>query len=78
MSRLTEIKKQYPELNITIIDLFNKIDGTKSYKYLPSSKKPLPLATPSYAGTVREALPTCPNQLRPNRGDTRCHAIHID
>jgi len=35
MSRLTEIKKQYPELNITIIDLFNKIDGTKSYKYLP-------------------------------------------
>ena len=35
MSRLTEIKNQYPELNITIIDLFNKIDGTKSYKYLP-------------------------------------------
>jgi hypothetical protein len=35
MSRLTELKKQYPELNVSIIDVFNKIDGTKSYKYLP-------------------------------------------
>ena len=35
MSRLTEIKKQYPELNITVIDIFNMIDKSKTYKYLP-------------------------------------------
>lgn len=35
MSKITEIKKQYPELNISIIDLFSKFDGTKTNKYLP-------------------------------------------
>jgi hypothetical protein len=35
MSKITEIKKQYPELNISIIDLFLKMDGTKTNKYLP-------------------------------------------
>jgi hypothetical protein len=35
MSRLDTIKEQFPELNITIIDLFTKLDNTKSYKYLP-------------------------------------------
>lgn len=35
MSKITEIKKQYPELNISVIDLFSKIDGTKTNKYLP-------------------------------------------
>ena len=35
MSRIDELKKQYPELNITMFDLFNRIDPTKSYKYVP-------------------------------------------
>jgi hypothetical protein len=35
MSKITEIKKQFPELNISIIDLFSKIDGTKTNKYVP-------------------------------------------
>ena len=35
MSRLDDLKKQYPELNITLIDLFKKFDPTSTYKYLP-------------------------------------------
>ena len=35
MSKISEIKKQYPELNISIIDLFSKMDSTKTNKYLP-------------------------------------------
>lgn len=35
MSRLTEIKNQHPELNVSIIDVLSKVDGTKSHKYLP-------------------------------------------
>lgn len=35
MSRLTELKKQYPELNISIIDILRRMDPTESYKYLP-------------------------------------------
>lgn len=35
MSKLNELKKQYPELNITIIDMLSKVDNTKSHKYLP-------------------------------------------
>ena len=35
MSKITELKKQYPELNISVFDLFSKIDGTKTNKYLP-------------------------------------------
>ena len=35
MSRLDTIKEQYPELNVTFIDIFTKLDNTKSYKYLP-------------------------------------------
>jgi hypothetical protein len=35
MSRLDELKKQYPELNITIFDLMSRLDISKSYKYLP-------------------------------------------
>lgn len=35
MSKLNELKKQYPELNVSIIDMFSKLDNTKSHKYLP-------------------------------------------
>lgn len=35
MSRIDELKKQYPELNITLFDLLNRMDPTKTYKYLP-------------------------------------------
>lgn len=35
MSRLDELKKQHPELNVTMFDLMIRIDTTKSYKYLP-------------------------------------------
>ena len=35
MSRLDELKKQYPELNITIFDLMTRLDSSKTYKYLP-------------------------------------------
>jgi hypothetical protein len=35
MSRLDELKKQYPELNISFFDLMKKLDTSKSYKYLP-------------------------------------------
>jgi uncharacterized membrane protein len=35
MSKITEIKNQYPELNISIIDVFLKMDNTKTNKYLP-------------------------------------------
>jgi hypothetical protein len=35
MSRLDELKKQYPELNITLFDLFKRFDKSKSYKYFP-------------------------------------------
>jgi hypothetical protein len=35
MSRLNELKKQYPELNVTIFDMLTRIDTSKTYKYLP-------------------------------------------
>jgi hypothetical protein len=35
MSRLDELKKQYPELNITIFDMMSRLDTSKTYKYLP-------------------------------------------
>jgi len=35
MSRLEELKKQYPELNVTLFDMMTRIDTSKSYKYLP-------------------------------------------
>ena len=35
MSRLDELKKQYPELNVTVFDLFKAMDPTSSYKYFP-------------------------------------------
>lgn len=35
MSRLDELKKHYPELNVTIFDMLTRIDTSKSYKYLP-------------------------------------------
>ena len=35
MSRLDELKKQYPELNITIFDMMVRLDTSKTYKYLP-------------------------------------------
>jgi len=35
MSRLDELKKQYPELNVTMFDLFKSMDPTNSYKYIP-------------------------------------------
>lgn len=34
MSRLNELKKEYPELNISFFDLLVRMDPTKSYKYL--------------------------------------------
>ena len=35
MSRLDELKKQYPELNVTLFDMMTRFDTSKSYKYLP-------------------------------------------
>lgn len=35
MSRLDELKKQYPELSISIFDLVSRMDTSKTYKYLP-------------------------------------------
>ena len=35
MSRLDELKNQYPELNITVFDMMTRLDTSKSYKYLP-------------------------------------------
>ena len=35
MSRLDELKKQYPELNVTMFDVFKSMDPTSSYKYFP-------------------------------------------
>jgi hypothetical protein len=35
MSRIDELKKQYPELNLTMFDLFKRIDTTTTYKYFP-------------------------------------------
>lgn len=35
MSRLNELKKQYPELNVSFFDILQKLDTSKSYKYLP-------------------------------------------
>ena len=35
MSRLDELKKQYPELNITVFDMMTRLDTSKTYKYLP-------------------------------------------
>jgi len=35
MSKITEIRNQYPELNLSVIDLFLKMDGTKTNKYVP-------------------------------------------
>jgi hypothetical protein len=34
MSRLDELKKQYPELNISFFDIMVKMDTTKSHKYV--------------------------------------------
>lgn len=35
MSRIDELKKQYPELNISMFDLLNRMDTSKTYKYMP-------------------------------------------
>lgn len=35
MSRIDELKKQYPELNITLFDVLNRMDTSKTYKYMP-------------------------------------------
>lgn len=35
MSRLSELKKQYPELNVSIFDIIEQIDTTNTYKYTP-------------------------------------------
>jgi hypothetical protein len=35
MSRITELKKQYPELNISIFDIITRIDKSGTYKYSP-------------------------------------------
>ena len=35
MSRLDELKKQYPELNVTLFDMMTRLDTSKTYKYLP-------------------------------------------
>lgn len=35
MSRLNELKKQYPELNITMLDVLSRLDRSGTYKYLP-------------------------------------------
>jgi hypothetical protein len=35
MSRIDELKKQYPELNVTVFDMMIKLDTTKTYKYIP-------------------------------------------
>ena len=35
MSRLDELKKQYPEMNLSVFDLMTRLDTSKSYKYLP-------------------------------------------
>ena len=35
MSRLDQLKKQYPELNVTIFDVFKRMDPSGTYKYIP-------------------------------------------
>lgn len=35
MSRLEQLKKQYPEFNVTIFDIFDRMDVSKTYKYIP-------------------------------------------
>ena len=35
MSRIDELKKQYPELNISLFDMMSRLDVSKTYKYLP-------------------------------------------
>ena len=35
MSRIDELRKQFPELNMTMFDLFKRIDTSSSYKYFP-------------------------------------------
>lgn len=35
MSRLNELKKQYPELNMSVFDMMTRMDTSDSYKYLP-------------------------------------------
>lgn len=35
MSRISELEKQYPELNISILDIIKKMDPTSSHKFVP-------------------------------------------
>lgn len=35
MSRLDELKKQYPELNVSLLDILKEMDKSGTYKYLP-------------------------------------------
>lgn len=35
MSRLTELKKQYPHFNVSVIDILSELDKSGTYKYLP-------------------------------------------
>ena len=35
MSRIDELKKQFPELNMTMFDVFKRIDTSSTYKYFP-------------------------------------------
>lgn len=54
MSRLTELKKQFPELNVSIFDLFVKLEKTTSYKYLPLMCKLVSKYWRSQIGTDEE------------------------
>ena len=35
MSRIDELKKQYPELNVSLLDIIVNLDTSKTYKYAP-------------------------------------------
>ena len=34
MSRIETLKKQFPHLDISLLDVLSELDGTKSHKYL--------------------------------------------
>jgi hypothetical protein len=62
MSRLTELKKQYPELNMSIFDLISQIDKSDTYKYHPllcklfSKRWSDNFFDPAYDSEVKESM----------------------
>lgn len=59
MSRFDELKKQYPELNTSVLDVLKQLDKSSTYKYLPLickifSEKYKPSPYPDFSNMIED------------------------